>query len=108
MPTTLAAAALALALGYLLGRVRPWARYTAWAGHQAHRGRWWVATRPRRALVRLSMALTAPAYTWHVWRHRNDPPPPRSAPVRVRKLTNAPTAANAPYPNDPAPKGGQR
>lgn len=85
---------LALLAGYAVGRCRPWARFSQWADWQAHHGRWWVATRPRRAAVYLGMALTAPVYTVQARlytvrarRCRDDPPPPRSPAIQVRDLT---------------------
>lgn len=69
------------ALGYVLGRLRPVHRTLDWAEREG-RGR---PTGFRRAAVwvllsaeDLGFLATHPVRGWHAWRHRNDPPPPRS------------------------------
>lgn len=68
-----------LVVGYLLGRWRPWVRLGRWADLRTRDdGRWWLATGPRRFVVAAAHVLTHPRGSLYAWRHRNDPPPPRS------------------------------
>ncbi|WP_098007891.1 hypothetical protein [Streptomyces sp. sk226] len=88
--TGLAAALAALAAGYGLGRWQPWMRLGDWANWQLrfHLGRW-NTTRPRQAVLFVLLLATDPINTVQAWRHRKDPPPPKSPPVRLRD-TRAP------------------
>ena len=74
----------ALAAGYGLGRYRPWLRLGDWANWQVRfrLARW--NSRPREAALFALLLATAPVRTVRAWRHRNDPPPPRSPAVRIR------------------------
>ena len=86
---TAAAALGLLAGGYVIGRYQPARRTADWANWQKydqsmrrHSARWWGV------FVVLSAEnigwLTAhPRQGWHAWKHRNDPPPPRSPAVRI-------------------------
>lgn len=66
-----------LAAGYLIGRARPWVRLGDWAERQIrYDGRWWLATRPRQAVVAAAFAATWPRAALYAWRHRNDPTEP--------------------------------
>ncbi|MDW8804330.1 hypothetical protein P1P68_05875 [Streptomyces scabiei] len=58
---TTAAIAAALALGYALGRVRPWLRLDDWADEQvrSHPQRW-IGTRWREAALFAALAATQP------------------------------------------------
>ncbi|TRV72564.1 hypothetical protein FKN01_29690 [Streptomyces sp. 130] len=69
----------ALAAGYGLGRWRPWYRLGDWANWQVrfHFARW-NGSRPREAALFVLLLATDPVRTVRAWRHRNDPPPPRS------------------------------
>jgi hypothetical protein len=79
MTDTVLLAVLALAAGYVLGRVRPAHRVSDWAHWQrysrARRGvRWWAA---RLVLSAENLALIAllalhPVKTARAWRHRNE------------------------------------
>ncbi|NUS25078.1 MAG: hypothetical protein HOV92_12760 [Streptomyces sp.] len=87
----LAAAAALLAAGYGIGRYRPAHRASDWANWQ----RW--GKRPtglRYAAVfvllsaeNLGWTITHPAQAARAWKHRNDPPPPRSPAPEVRRLS---------------------
>lgn len=76
----------ALVVGYLLGRVRLGHRLSDWAAWQS------VGTRPtgwRYAVMftvlsaeNLGWLIIHPVKGVHAWRHRNDPPPPRSPALR--------------------------
>jgi DNA adenine methylase len=72
---------------FAVGRLRPWARLADWADWEirVRRGAW-ATTRPRTAVLASAFALTQPGRALYAWRHRNDPPPPKSPPVRVRRL----------------------
>lgn len=78
----------ALAVGYALGRVRPAARASSWAHWLMYdrsvtrrHPRWWLAQGVFLAEI-VVLLTTQPRQTIHAWKHRNDPPPPRSpAPV---------------------------
>lgn len=93
MPTpALAAVALALTAGYLLGRARLGHRASDWA-HWLMYGRrltrrdwqWWVA-QPVFAVEIAAVLIAHPRRTIHAWRHRNDPPPPRSPAPQIRRI----------------------
>lgn len=79
----------ALAVGYTVGRLRPWERLADWADWEirVRRGRW-ATTRARTAVLAAAFALTQPGRAWYAWRHRNHPPPPRSPAIRFRRLTD--------------------
>lgn len=78
----LPAAALGLlagvAVGYVLGRIKPYERLADWTDWQLrfHLARW--TSRPRQAALFTLLLITDPRRTVHAWKHRNDPPPPRS------------------------------
>ncbi|MGW5003255.1 hypothetical protein ACWEP8_37005 [Streptomyces hydrogenans] len=98
MTTTIAVTALAA--GYVLGRARLGHRTSNWAhwlmyGRRLTRKDWrWWAAQPV-FLVEIAALLAAhPIRTATAWKHRNDPPPPRSpAPVirRTTQTTQEPT-----------------
>ena len=84
-------AIVALAVGYLLGRARLGHRVSQWAA-------WWsVGTRPtglRFAAMwtvlsaeNIGWLIAHPIKGWHAWQHRNDPPPPRSPAVQIRRVS---------------------
>lgn len=85
MTVTAAAAALALvAAGYTLGRLRPARRASDWANWQKydqtmprHSTRWW-AVFVVLSTENLAWLIAHPRQGWQAWKHRNDPPPPRS------------------------------
>ena len=74
-------------LGYAIGRYRPLHRAATWATWQRydpHLAGW------RKTAVWLLLSaeglgwlLLHPVRGWRAWQHRNDPPPPRSAAVRI-------------------------
>lgn len=75
MTVTLAAIA-ALAVGYFVARVRPWARLAAWAdwrlrGHDRLRS----GRNYRQAAVAVAFLATHPRGAWNAWRHSNDSAP---------------------------------
>ena len=82
----------ALAVGYLLGRARPAARASSWA-HWLFFGTdlpsrrqpvWWVAQAVFLCEIAV-MLVTRPRGFARAWRHRNDPPPPRSPAPEIRR-----------------------
>lgn len=93
MPDLLALAAV-LAAGYGLGRWRPARRASDWASWLPYSRppvtrrhiRWWLA-QPVYAAQIVLMLLLEPRATIHNWRHRHDPPPPRSPAIRFRPTT---------------------
>lgn len=89
--TDLLAVTALLAAGYALGRYRPAHRASSWA-HWLFYGtdrptrrdpRWWLAQTVFLAEI-VVLLTTRPRQTLHPWKHRNDPPPPRSPAVRIR------------------------
>lgn len=94
MLTALTAAAL-LAAGYTLGRCRPWRRASDWAWWNVGVGKprwtrrqvcWWLA----QGVFAIEIAgalVTRPRLTLRVWRHRHDPPPPRSPVMTFRHVS---------------------
>ncbi|MCX5522243.1 hypothetical protein OG342_05090 [Streptomyces bobili] len=87
MTTALMALAL-LALGYTLGRLRPLHRALDWANWQSYRtarpaGLRYAAMFALLSAENLTWLAAHPAQGWHAWKHRNDPPPPRSPAVRI-------------------------
>ncbi|MFE6225450.1 hypothetical protein [Streptomyces sp. NPDC057854] len=95
--TALAAVALALAAGYLTGRIRPGHRASDWAHWLTYRQnpvtrrewRWWAA-QAVFAVEIAALLATHPRRTLHNWRHRNDPPPPRSPAPRITRIGDQP------------------
>ncbi|MFE5301835.1 hypothetical protein [Streptomyces sp. NPDC056632] len=78
----------ALTASYRLGhRASDWARWLIYGRRLTRRNwQWWLAQVV--ALVEIAgLLLTHPVRTASAWKHRNDPPPPLSPPVRVRDLT---------------------
>ncbi|MEU2357988.1 hypothetical protein ABZ599_34275 [Streptomyces misionensis] len=72
-------AAVALAAGYLLGRLRPWQRLGNWAVDQVRfTGAWARGGAGRQAVVVLAHAVTAPRTIWRIMRA-----PATDAPVPV-------------------------
>ncbi|TXS78663.1 hypothetical protein [Streptomyces sp. sk2.1] len=87
MSLTLAVLA-ALTAGYGLGRYKPLHRASDWANWQ-HYGKRPTGTRYWAVYTVLSAEnivwlLTHPVKGWDAWRHRHDPPPPKSPPLRFR------------------------
>ncbi|MFD5836200.1 hypothetical protein ACFWHV_21915 [Streptomyces collinus] len=73
-------AAAALAVGYLLGRLRRWQRLGDWAADQVRcTGAWGRGGFGRRAVVVLLHAVTAPRTNWRIMRG-----PATGTPVPVR------------------------
>ncbi|CAK7288535.1 hypothetical protein SGPA1_70124 [Streptomyces misionensis JCM 4497] len=62
-------AVVALAAGYLLGRLRPWRRLGDWAADQIRfTGAWVRGGAGRQAVVVLAHVVTAPRTSWRVMR----------------------------------------
>lgn len=74
-----------LAAGYTLGRCRPRRSLARWADHRTRAdGRWWLDTTPVAAAV---FVATWPRGALYAWRHRHDPPPPRSPAMTFRHVS---------------------
>jgi len=79
-----------LAGGYTLGRARLGHRASQWAAWQH------VGTRPTGiryaamwtvlSVENIGWLIAHPVRGWHAWRHRNDPPPPRSPALTFPRL----------------------
>lgn len=78
----------ALAVGYVLGRIRPFDQLDTWLWRRLTFGGPWVHSRRHQVLVFAVHVLVRPAASVRAWRHRHDPPEPLSPPLRVRNLTN--------------------
>ncbi|MFE1878051.1 hypothetical protein ACFW9N_45690 [Streptomyces sp. NPDC059496] len=75
-------AVVALAAGYLLGRLRPWRRLGDWAADQVRfTGTWVRGGAGQQAAVVLAHAVTAPHTSWRIMR---TPATQTRAPVPVR------------------------
>ncbi|MES4909436.1 MULTISPECIES: hypothetical protein [unclassified Streptomyces] len=62
-------AVVALAAGYLLGRLRPWQRLGDWAADQVRfTGAWLRGGAGRQAVVVLAHSVTAPRTNWRIMR----------------------------------------
>lgn len=85
-------AAVALPVGYMLGRLRPYERLADWTNWQLrfHLDRW--ASRPGQAVLFILLLLTDTRRTVHAWRHRKDPEPER-APAMTFRARNDDQAA---------------
>ena len=83
----LAVAAAFTLFGYTIGRVRPYAKLADWTNWQLrfHIDHW--VTRPRQAALFTLLLLTDTRNTLHAWRHRKDPPKPRSPAMTFRTRT---------------------
>lgn len=79
----------ALAVGYALGRLRPYDRLDTWVWRRLTFGGKWTRTRRGQLLVLVAHAIARPAATARIWRHRHHPPPRRSAPVRVATVESS-------------------
>ncbi|MFJ5802702.1 hypothetical protein [Streptomyces decoyicus] len=84
----------ALAVGYVLGRLRPWDRLDTWLWRRLTFGGRWTRTRRGQLTVLAVDALVRPAATVRLWRHREDPEPTRSAAVQVADITEETDCAN--------------
>ncbi|ROQ69200.1 hypothetical protein EDD93_3697 [Streptomyces sp. 840.1] len=78
----------ALAAGYGVGRYRPAHRASDWANWQKYGkrptgARYWAMFTVLSA-ENIGWLLTHPVRGWDAWKHRTDPPPPLSPPVRIR------------------------
>lgn len=80
-------AVVALATGYVLGRLRPLDRLDTWVWRQfTFGGPWLTGTKPRQAVLMAAHAIVRPAVTWDVWRRRKEPlpdPTRRSPAIRI-------------------------
>jgi len=88
----MAAAAALLTAGYAVGRYRPARRASDWANWQRydrsvrrHSARWWVRWTVLSA-ENIGWLIAHPIQGWHAWKHRNDPPPPRSPAPKIRHI----------------------
>lgn len=80
-----------IAVGYTLGRLRPWHRLDTYVWRQFTFGGTLTRSKPRQAVLSLLHALVRPAATAGIlrqmWRERNQPPKPtRSPAVRVQDV----------------------
>lgn len=89
MIVTLIGGAVLLAAGYALGRYRPAQRASDWAHWQTYRPnrkrhdtRWWTVF-TILSVENLAWIAAHPVQARHAWRHRNDPPPPRSPAIQI-------------------------
>jgi hypothetical protein len=84
----------ALAAGYLLGRWRPVHRALDWANWQKYgskpTGLRYAAVFVLLSAENIGWLLAHPVQGWHAWKHRNDPPPPRSPALTFRRTSGGP------------------
>jgi hypothetical protein len=87
--------AAALAVGYALGRARLGRRASQWAawqlvGKRPTGPRWWLGYTVRSA-EDIGWLIAHPVQGVHAWQHRNDPPPPRSPALEIRRFDEDPS-----------------
>lgn len=84
------AVAFLLAVGYLAGRIQPYAWLADWTNDQLrfHLDRW--ASRPRQAVLFALLLATDTRRTLHAWRHRKDPEPERAPAITFRRIGDGP------------------
>ncbi|MFI9176172.1 hypothetical protein [Streptomyces lincolnensis] len=89
--SVITAAAVALVVGYLVGRVRPWQRLGDWAEDQVRfTGAWVRGGRARQAAVVLVHVLVRPRTSWHIMRapaHETRVPVPERDPNWISRRT---------------------
>jgi hypothetical protein len=75
----------ALAVGYALGRARPYDRLADWTNWQLRfrLDRW--TTRPRQVALFALLLATDPVRTASAWRHRKEPKPERAPALKFRR-----------------------
>lgn len=85
------AIAAALAVGYLLGRTRPYERLADWTNWQLRFeiNRW--VPKHRQVLLFALLLLTDTRRTVHAWRHRKDPEPERAPAMTFRRNDEKPS-----------------
>jgi hypothetical protein len=86
--------AAVLAAGYGIGHYRPGHRASQWAAWQSvgkrperHSARWWAVWTVLSA-ENIGWLIAHPVQGWNAWQHRNDPPPPRSPAMKIRRIGN--------------------
>lgn len=94
MTILLTTAAAALAVGYLLGRLRPWQHLGHWAGDQVRFAGWADGGFILRLAVAVAFTLTQPQESWRVLRGTTQTPLP--APVRDPDWATRRSAPSAP------------
>lgn len=81
--------AAVLAVGYALGRARLGHRASDWANWQRYgrrpTGLRFAAMWTLLSAENIGWLIAHPVKGWHAWKHRNDPPPPRSPAVEIRR-----------------------
>lgn len=97
-PLTTAAAALGLlAAGYAIGRYQPARRASNWANWQnlgrRPTGLRYAAVWTLLSVENLTWLVCHPVKGVHAWKHRNDPPPPRSPALEIRRVNEAQEAS---------------
>jgi hypothetical protein len=75
----------ALAVGYTVGRLRPWDRLDTWVWRRFTFGGTWTRSKPQRLLTIAAHVLVRPRVSLDIWRHRHDPPTPRSPALQIRR-----------------------
>lgn len=84
------AAVATLAAGYFLGRARPVHRALDWANWQRYgrrpTGLQYAAMWTLLSAENIGWLIAHPVQGWHAWKHRNDPPPPRSPAPQIRRI----------------------
>ncbi|MFH8581607.1 hypothetical protein [Streptomyces zaomyceticus] len=79
----------ALAVGYVLGRVRPWDRLDTWVRRRFTFMGAWTESKPQTVLTIAAHVLVRPRVSYGIWRRRNDLRPPERAPaLRFRSTTD--------------------
>jgi hypothetical protein len=84
------AATLALLVGYAVGRFQPARRVSDWAHWHRYgkrpTGLRYAAVWTVLSAENIGWLIAHPVQGVHAWKHRNDPPPPNSPPIEVRRV----------------------
>ncbi|MFD1308996.1 hypothetical protein [Streptomyces kaempferi] len=79
-----------LAAGYALGRARLGHRASDWANWQRYGSRptglRYAAMWTVLSAENIGWLIAHPVQGVHAWKHRNDPPPPRSPAPKIRRI----------------------
>lgn len=88
---TVAAGVALLAAGYTLGRLQPARRVSDWAHWHRYgkrpAGLRYAAVWTILSAENIGWLITHPVQGRQAWKRRNDPPPPKSPPVQIPRVT---------------------
>ena len=66
--------AVAVLVGYILGRLRPWHALGDWAADELHfAGHWTIGSRARQGVLAAVLFVTDPRGSWQNWKTSGQP-----------------------------------